>query len=223
MKIFCSLNIKGKRTNFLVTPYARKFAKKHYGVARVYGDNSASCPAGIEIDDTRSHLHAKTFHSEAMMTYSTTYDEGPFQRVTDASMAVLQDSGNYKIDFRMVRPLVWGNPESINGKPIPNFIRGVWQIDYPENYYYDPNVGDYTGFDYKHWGNPSSIDAPQCPNSQYQVYCEGKEMFNPKNWKKIGWSDDSDYLYYKFPMYVCPKNKAKLPSNDYWLGCGEYV
>lgn len=67
----CELTIKGKKMTFLVTPYAKIYAKKHYGVTEFVGD-STRCPAGIEIEDMnenrdkRIFLAQRTFMTELM-------------------------------------------------------------------------------------------------------------------------------------------------------------
>ena len=56
----------------------------------------------------------------------------PFLRFTDATLAVLLDTGNYKVNWANAKPLVFGHPESINGKPISGFAIDPPQYSFPQ-------------------------------------------------------------------------------------------
>ncbi|EAY11997.1 GP63-like [Trichomonas vaginalis G3] len=99
----CRLKKYGKNYTFLVTPYSHIFAKKRFGVETFRGDNGKTCPSGIELEDgdtgetSSSHLKLRTYNTE-FMTCDEVGSPGPFFRFTDATMAVLMDTGNYKVN-----------------------------------------------------------------------------------------------------------------------------
>ncbi|KAI5537059.1 regulation of choline O-acetyltransferase protein, partial [Trichomonas vaginalis G3] len=135
-QIVCSFRKYGRDFSFLVTPYAHKFAVKRFGVEVFVGDDR-TCPSGLEIENdggqgtAGSHLEARSYMSDLMVGMTIQTKSGPYSRLTDAVLAVLMDTGNYKVNWRMGQPLVWGHPESIDGKPIPNFAIGPPQNVFP--------------------------------------------------------------------------------------------
>lgn len=226
----CKLSVKGKQMAFLTTPYAQKYAKKHYGVTIFEGDNGKICPAGIEFDNgeghdtARSHLAQRTFFTELMTGATIQKEKGQFIRLTDASMALLQDTGNYKVDYRLVQPLVWGNPESINGHPIPNFALGSPQNVFPEAYIVNASRRFFfnTGFDYKYVAYSTRGHIPDCNDDK--EYCKGKNFYNPNN-QNVGEQPDFDYMNFFYPTDICPRGKAMIPSTLAGARprCGEYA
>lgn len=100
--ITCQISKYGITYTFLITPHAHIFAKKRFGVETFIGDNGTSCPSGIELEDggsvgtAGSHLEYRTFNTEYMVGSVIEYPV-PFSRFTDATMAILLDTGNYKV------------------------------------------------------------------------------------------------------------------------------
>ncbi|EAX94826.1 GP63-like [Trichomonas vaginalis G3] len=233
--IFCWLNISGKVMKFITTPYAHIFATKHFGTDTFVGDNG-TCPSGIEIENSGgsgiagSSLEGRVYMTD-IMTGLSLQQGGQFNRLTDASMALLQDTGNYKVTWSMGQPLVWGNPESIDGNPIKDFAIGSPQKVFPSNYFLNFSAADqsYTGFDYKFYGYASYNNQWNCSDSSVSIYpkvkeyCTGKSFFNPNNEKYIGSLGEYDFMPIINPMYVCGTGKAVIPSTLESLDhCGEY-
>lgn len=229
----CNITKFGRGFSFLVTPYAHIFAKKRFGLDKFVGDDGKSCPSGIELEDgggvgtAGSHLESRTYESEYMVG-SDTGQPTPYLRLTDATLAVLMDSGNYKVNWAKAVPLVFGHPESINGKPIENFALNPPEIVLPSNYIANDDADfefmDLTGFDYKHlgiggWFNDSSVN---CSESYFGQYCKLKDTYyNPKHKKTIG-TQLADFQAYPSPVKVCPKGQAILPGIITKNPCGEY-
>lgn len=232
-QIKCQLTKYNKEFDFLVTPYAHIYAKKRFGVDKFVGDDNKECPAGIEIEDGSSaggsHLEARTYVSEMMIGTTISQRSGPYSRLTDASMALLLDTGNYKVNWSMGQPLIWGNPESINGKPIENFALGPPQLTYPEGYVYIHD--NYPSFDYKTWGGSTYLwtdsEAGQhCdPGTIFGVYCGPARytFYNPKK-RYIVQDLVFDFMPLVFPQYTCPKGKAVFVGKDQSINtrCVEY-
>ncbi|EAY13453.1 GP63-like [Trichomonas vaginalis G3] len=234
-QIFCELTKYGKNFKFMVTPYAHIFAKKRFGDDKFVGDDGRECPSGIEIEDggsaAGSHIEFRSYLSELMVGTTISQNSGPLSRLTDASLALLMDSGNYKVDWLLGQPLVWGNQESVDGKPIPNFAIGPPQLTYPKGYVYISY--NYPSFDYKFWGGTartfkdSEITPADCaPNYIFSTYCgEARyKFYNPKKWS-VYESEVFDFMAFVLPMYTCPKNKALFPGeSDYGnTGCRNYT
>ena len=226
-QITCTMKKYGRTYNFLVTPYAHNFAVKQFGVQTFVGDDK-TCPSGIEIEDAcgggtaGSHLEGRVYMTELMTGQTIQTESGPFNRLTDASMAILQDTGNYKVDWRMGQPLVWGHPESIDGNPIKDFALGPPQRVFPELYIWNGNQRDtlpYTGFDFKFWGPAKHVGPPSCPGHSY---CDAKSFYNPNNYITISDSAVFDYMKFIYPNNVCPRGEAAIPSTYYGLQCSTY-
>nr|ADB92609.1 GP63 protease [Trichomonas vaginalis] len=222
-QIICSFRKYGRDFSFLVTPYAHKFAVKRFGVQEFQGDDR-TCQSGLEIENdggqgtAGSHLEARSYMSDLMVGMTIQTKSGPFARLTDAVLAILLDTGNYKVNWRMGQPLVWGHPESIDGKPIPNFAIGPPQNVFPKYYMRDFSVQEtwYASFDFKFSGpfsGPARIRAS---------YSE-KRFYDPKG-IGVGTTQVYDFIPFYFPNYVCPKGQAILPStmSYYYHKCGEY-
>lgn len=236
----CSLTKNGKSFTFLVTPYAHIFAQKHFGVDTFTGDDGTSCLSGIELEDgggggtAYSHVEGRTFMSELMVGVTIQLQSGPFIRMTDASLAVLEDTGNYKTNWSYARPLIWGNPESIDGKIINDFATGPPQTSFPSGYMKNvsSNYDDAAGFDFKFFGrasvmNTSRINCRNPTSDATQAYCSARETFyNPKNLNQIGAVWVYDFIPFKMPEVVCPSGKAVIPGqiNSGKIDrCGEYT
>ncbi|EAY02379.1 GP63-like [Trichomonas vaginalis G3] len=226
----CKLTKFGRDYTFLVTPYSHIFAKKRFGVETFIGDNNTNCPAGIELEDggssgtAGSHLEYRTYNTENMVGEDINYPV-PFLRFTDAMLAILMDTGNYKVNWANAKPLVYGHPESIDGKPIPDFAINPPQLSFPSNYLISPN--DFTGFDYNHYGNydylhqQSDVD---CQNPQFDLYCKAKDTFyNPKNFPYFYANILADFQTIPYPSQVCEKGKAILPGLTFTEYCYDYV
>ncbi|EAY11996.1 GP63-like [Trichomonas vaginalis G3] len=229
----CQFTKYGKNFTFLVTPYSHIFAKKRFGVETFTGDDGKSCPSGIELEDggtsatALSHLEYRTYYTEYMIGQEFGSD-GPFPRFTDATMAILLDTGNYKVNWANLKPLVFGHPESIDGKPIPGFAIDPPQYSFHPNYLINyseqsRNV-DFTGFDYKHYGQGIHMiheSQVNCSNDEYKQYCIAKDSFyNPKKQSYISSNMFADYQLITDPFHICEKGKAIIPGIE---RCSDYT
>lgn len=211
--IFCSYTTEtGKKINLITSPYSQIFAKKFYGVDKYVGiDNT--CPPGIELhyedneSDITPHPAGRLAFSD-IMTSTNIENIGNFTRFTEISMALLMDTGNYKINWSMCQPLVWGNPESINGKPIMGFSNGPPDLVFPKYYLYEDTQ---VGFDFKMVGFPLLSDEYNCSNITNK-YCRAKRFHNPLNSSQIDTSPYFDFLKIKYPLQTCPNHTAVVPG-----------
>ncbi|EAX86988.1 GP63-like [Trichomonas vaginalis G3] len=222
---------------FLTTPYAHIFAKNRYGVDKFIGDNGAECPAGIELENgggdktAFSHLEARTMLDDIMIGVNLGPDEQdqePFNRVSDATLAVLLDTGNYKFDYRKASPMIWGNPESINGKPIENFAIGPPQTTFPFSYLVFEDPYGTALPNYKTIGllplSEVVANAHCGENNEDKEYCDHKSFYNPKNLDSYGASDVFDYMVFIIPYMTCPSGKGAMRglSDCYDYTCDGY-
>lgn len=146
-------------------------------------------------------------------------DRADFHRVTDATMALLQDSGNFMCNWSMASPLVWGNPESeLGGKFIKDFAIGPPKLVFPKGYEFkDSNYFKFTHYDYK---MGSRFEPPQmkanldCTNDT-SYYCRGFKFYNPFNESYISMFRENDHVdFISAPQVVCPKGMALLHGNN---------
>ena len=184
---YCSLIKYGRQFNFLIEPYSHLFAQKHYGVDVFEGDNS-TCPSGIEIeyDGTRgtynNYIRGRLFYTDLSVQLYLRASGNYIERLTDATMAIIQDTENYLCNWSMAQPLVWGNPETqIGGKPIKDLALGPPQLVFPKQYFYysdttaitlDKDSPQYVGFDFKHGGYTISSNAPSSCTGYWEDYCK---------------------------------------------------
>lgn len=208
----------GKNFTFLITPHSHKWAVKHYSVDTFYGDNETSCPSGIELEvsavsaslNNVVHLETRTNFTELMATNELTaiyYNH----RLADATLAVLQDTGNYKCNYTLAQPLVWGHPESIDENYIKDFATGPPQLVFPDEYISNENNTDYTGFDFSYFKSRQYASSKNCSSWHYRPFCDGEKFYNPKHYERVG-KEFYDYADFKETLYQCPKGTALLPS-----------
>ncbi|EAX91743.1 Clan MA, family M8, leishmanolysin-like metallopeptidase [Trichomonas vaginalis G3] len=224
-RITCSFTKYGRSFTFLVTPYAHKFAMKRFGVQEFQG-TYGKCPSGIEIENdggqgtAGSHLEARSYMTDLMVGMTIQTEAGPYSRLTDAVLAVLMDTGNYKVNWQMGQPLVWGNPESIDGNTITNFAIGPPQNVFPKYYMRDFSVQEiwYASFDFKFSG---PFSGPVTING---LSNEQKQFYDPKG-IGVGTTQVYDFIPFYFPNYVCPNGQAILPSTMSYSyhKCGTYT
>lgn len=219
----CAFKKYNRDYTFLITPKAHIFALKHYGVENFAGDNG-TCISGIEFEDApgfQSHLESRVFMTDVMIAsnYLDLNNMGQFYRLTDATLAVLEDTGNYICDYRMAQPLLWGNPKALNGKFIKDFAIGPPEEVFPPDYIgnYSSNFQSFTSFDYKYYGiYTNSREYPkkiECSGDQSQTqYCKAKRFYDPKNWGMIN-DQVLDYTPIVFVGEICEKGKALIPTN----------
>ena len=213
----------------MTTPASNEWAKKHFGTDEFYGDNGQKCKAGIEFDDhggiMDSHLAGNSYFSELMTEEMLVPDGLRFARLTAASLAILNDTGNFMADWKKAQPLVWGDMESIDSNLIDDFATKDPQ-QYPEYYNADVPVSNdkfYAGFNFKYFGSTSTMQTPYCPNPDVR-YCDKPEFYNKQGKSVIGSSESFGYIPFVNPNYTCPSSKATLPTtepNENTL-CGEY-
>ncbi|EAY02268.1 hypothetical protein TVAG_030840 [Trichomonas vaginalis G3] len=142
-------------------------------------------------------------------------------RLTDASIAILQDTGNYICNWSMARPLVWGNPESqIGGKPIKDFALGPPQLVFPKRYLYysnsvfvntNNNHPSFVGFDFKHGGYLLQLEAPQSYSGTF---------YNPLNFTYLSRFKEFDYAPVRYPAVKCKDGEAMIPNDGV---CHPYI
>ena len=234
-KVYCSFTKYGRKYNFLIAPYSHLFAQKHYGVDVFEGDDK-SCPSGIEIqfDGVRgtnyNFIKGRLFNTDLSTQYYLQSGTNTKLRITDATMAIIQDTGNYICNWSMGKPLVWGNPESqIGGKPINDFAIGPPQLVFPEIYYYYPNNymdnlnrdrPEYVGFDFKFGGDTGASSAPTTCSYYEKDYCDAPQFYNPLNKTSYFYLSSFDFLPIKYPSIKCKDGEAMIPGDSV---CHQYI
>jgi hypothetical protein len=240
--IFCNLHdtATGKNHTFLITPHAHEFAVQQWG-SETFKAGSKSCPAGIELEDggghgsAGSHPESRIAYSDVMVHVAMQYDIGPFQRFTPLTMAILLDTGFYDIDYRKVQPLIWGNKETNGGKHIENFVMGIPEYVFPQQYIRVLNkdaYADHCGFDFKFIGgsillNVSSAQNFNCKGSTYndlpqsKAYCAAEKFYNPQGNMFVGGVWIYDFQIFHFPtIEICQKGYACIGGLE---SCGKYT
>lgn len=229
----CSITKLGKQFTFLVTPFCHIWAQKHYGVDTFYGDDGESCPSGIEIEDgggtgtAKSHLEGRVFNSDYMVGLDIS-NGNPYVRITDATAAVMQDTGNYKFNYEMLQPLVWGHPESIDGNYIEDFATGSPAKVFPKEYTKFNTNGSMTGFTFKYVGLYSSIGRVDCSRAfdeATKFFCSKEKFYDPNHQGISSNLEVYDYIPLKMPWRSCKdENTAIIETTDNSeAACGNYV
>ncbi|EAX96018.1 GP63-like [Trichomonas vaginalis G3] len=216
----CSLRKFGKKFTFLVTPYSHLYAKKRFGVDKFYGDSGKSCPAGIELEDqggdgtSMSHLEKRTYFTD-LMVGSYSESNTPHIKFSDALMAVLMDTGNYKFNWVNAQPLVFGHQESLNSKPMEEFAMEPPQKVFPQGYFFTENNS--VGFDYRSFEVHQIFlkdNENTCKHAGFELYCSDAKykFYNPNKEPLIGIDYLADFQKIIDPEYYCENKKVILPG-----------
>ena len=224
----------GKKHTFLVTPYSHKFAVMQWGVEEfISGDKN--CTSGIELEDggnsgtAMTHPEARIGNQDLMVGVTIQGKNGPYQRLTPLTAALLLDTGNYDINWSKVQPLVWGNKDSIDGNYIKNFVMGPPAEVFPQQYIYRPNADPYLdacGFTFKMIGVLNLNTQFSCPASSsdtddHKAYCEAEKFYNPNGDNEIGGNWPYDFQIIHLPTHqICSEGSACISG---LTGCYQYT
>lgn len=209
--MLCNITVKGKKMTFLTTPYSHKWAVRHHGLEEYVGDNGVKCPSGIELEDMGGygteygHPKASVYMTDLMVGLSIQTNDGPYMRFTDVSMAILLDTGNYKINYKIGQPLLWGNKDSFDGETyLKDFPIQPPQLAFPEQYQGKSYRNTaFACFDFKCTG-PLTYEVPyDCVAYPRAHYCKFIEFYNPQRWEEIGYQDVYDYIRFVYPNTIC--------------------
>ena len=175
-------------------------------------------------------LKEECFFSEMDIHFDYNTDNSFIGRLTDALIAILQDTGNYICNWSMARPLVWGNPESqIGGKPIKDFALGPPQLVFPKQYISQNDVEslviqehtlDFVGFNYKYGGYDVTEDPKNDCSEEWANLCKAPKFYNPLKRKYISIYSIFDYAALKLPFKTCDDGEGMIPGDGQ---CRKYI
>lgn len=222
----CTFNKNNVDFRVLVTPYAHRFGVYYYGTEWFEGERSR-CPSGILLDSENRPLPSR-YLGELLIYPKIDNHAGRLTRVSDVTMAYLFDTGNYDIDYRMAKPLIYGNKDFIDG----NIIQG-WPLDnpmvvLPNKTFRNPNDAQNSsaGWSFFWWGRSSSLISNDCQNlsSTYSKYCNNTQYYNPFNFDKLPTTSSFDYIIQNIPTKYCKQGEATIPGMTYFDEeiCGRY-
>lgn len=225
----CTIEKYNRNFTFLTTPKAHIIAKNHFSLDEFKGDNG-TCTSGIELQQFNnlkdSHPAARVYWSELMSWYVNIEGIEDFFRITDVTIALLADTGNYIVNYTMGRYLLWLNKKALNIRTeiAAQFPLGPPEKVFPFDYLMNPKLQSFVGFDYQHLGNSPQIPVNcskkfECQDGDQDCYgkanltntvCASKEFYNPENYSSVG-SYEFDFQQIKRPNKVCPTGLALIP------------
>ncbi|EAX90146.1 hypothetical protein TVAG_413150 [Trichomonas vaginalis G3] len=219
---FCSFNANGIDFKVLTTPYAHGFAKKYYGTETFEGN--VTCPSGILVDSSGSPL--PIIYLQDILCNGLQRDSGPYSRVTDVTMAYLLDSGNYEVDWRYAKPMIYANKDYVNGNFIPNWPLGPPASTLPKWTFFNPaNESLCVGFEFNWWGCPETNNKIDCSINQNLEFCKHKDYYDPFG-NEIPGKSYYSYQNNNLPVYFCDKYQAVIPgmvdNHRVYDKCGYY-
>lgn len=203
-----------KQFTLLTTPKALEVIKKRFNPPE---DEPAT---GIELEDGGessrfSHTEARVFYGDIMMGYSN------FNlAISEITLAMLEDTGFYKVDYNYSEPLAWGDHKFFNGVITDEFLFDE-PSRFPQNYLCNDNdaitqatVGnDYRicSFDYIGLARCKIQRSIDCKSSDQTVdekyYCDSREFFNPNNNTYTGTDRIVDWIPAKETLSLCQPNQ----------------
>lgn len=216
---YCQLTKNGVQFTILTTPYAHRHGKHFFGQEWFVGDDNV-CPSGIIMDPSSYQRPSTAIYAQDISCPFSLQQTGvPFIRFTEITMAILLDSGNFEVDWRYGKPLIYGNKKYINGEYNLNWPLGPPYSTLPSYYFSRPNVTlDGASFEFKTWGAPSS-DSGNCSqsiiSSNFPDYCSAQSYYNPYNYQTFG-LEELGYLLLKGQDNYCPDGTATIPGLTYY-------
>jgi hypothetical protein len=132
----------GKTFTFIRTPKIHELIARRWGSEYFFDD--PNCPAGVEIEDgggqgtLGSHWEMRTHLTEVMvgMTIGN-------QQISELSLAALEDSGWYGVNYSLAEPVMWGDYRSIVGAKLEDFKAfgyGPPVTSFPKHYLLSPQA-----------------------------------------------------------------------------------
>lgn len=185
-----------KKFRFFQTPNAIKVAQRRFGRKTLPNGK----PLGIELEllggggTEGSHIKGRAYYNEIMSGISL-----PPERISDITLALLEDTGWYEANYFMAEPLAWGDGKSFSDKEMSDFPLTP-PDEFPDNYICPPYKNkeylcnyDYTGV--SECGVP--LYVPNCDKPQEQdekEICSAREWYDSDNSHWFGPSDVFDYM-----------------------------
>ncbi|EAX97540.1 hypothetical protein TVAG_331270 [Trichomonas vaginalis G3] len=225
---YCTIKKNGVNFTILTTPYAHHHGKHFFGQEWFVGDDNKRCPSGVIMDSHVTNRPSTAIYAQDILCPLALQQEDiPFARFTEVSMAILFDTGNYEVDWRYGKPVLYGNKEYINGVYNLNWPLGPPQTTLQKYYFQDPNNDeDASSFEFKTWGFPGKYSGT-CNDgttaTNFPDYCAAQSYYNPNNYNVFG--DDYDaYLLLKGQAHYCPDGTATITGLTCYTGdtCATY-
>ena len=142
-----------------------------------------------------------------MVGVSTSIKEFPFTRFTDLSMALLMDTGFYKVDYKRGKPMWWGSKETNGGKYAKEFCTGAPQLVFPPGHIApadrSPELKT-AGFDHSYLGYATAFDV-----TLPDVVKANADYYNPNRSIYYG-HPIAEYQRIILPGSECPNNTAAV-------------
>jgi leishmanolysin len=120
-----------KEFKILHTPAVRRYVKARFGISEFV----AGVPAGVEIEDgggsgtAGSHPESRVYGGEVMCGIFVGY-----VWVSNMSLAMLDDTGWYEVNYAMGEPYPWGDGRSMLSAPLATFPNSPPQRAFPRHY-----------------------------------------------------------------------------------------
>jgi leishmanolysin len=182
-----------KRFRILHTPALVRFVSERFGAREFWGGISA----GLELEDgggpgtAGSHPEARVYGGEVNCGIFV-----PYVTISNLSLAILDDTGWYEVNYSLGEPYSWGDGRSMQLRPIAEFLNGPPQFAYPKHYLcWKREQGPQCNHDFRAKGYCSPVADFKCPGNNDEV-CRWRKFVNPMDFDFRGNVPEFDYLYF---------------------------
>jgi leishmanolysin len=195
----------GKIFKILHTPKIRAIVASRIGFE--YFNGTSSRPVGVELEDNGdegtlgSHWEGRTYFTELMTAASFGHSW-----ISEISLAALEDTGWYGVNYKYAESLAWGDYRSIRGRTatqFSNFLLGRPAVDWPEHYVMRTREeADYPTCTYDNRSPASLVKHERNCSERTGGECAFPEFYDPFDTGLYS-SESVDYALIPVPIVPC--------------------
>jgi leishmanolysin len=188
----------GKSFQLLQTPALQRLLAERHGVSEF----APGIPLGLEIEDgggggtAGAHPESRVWGGEVMCGIFL-----PYVVISAVSLALLDDTGWYVVDYARAEPYPWGDGRSVLGEALGDFLGTAPQLSYPAHYLCT-ELAEQVACNYDFLSKGKCIrSAPwHCPGSTTEdsQACAMREFVNPGELPVRGDNDIFDWLHFRY-------------------------
>jgi hypothetical protein len=182
---------RGITHSVLHTPILHKYAISKFGKETYFG----SVPAGLILEDYQkrgtflSHPEATLYLPDFMVGLAA-----PRQEITDLSLAVLQDTGWYEVNYSLSKFLLYGHGPSMGRGLLSALPDGIPRLVFPPHYQCNLNERLKCSWDRRSIGSCGSAPL-NCSGLNNSAQCETSWYTDPNNTGLVSMHQLVSYIF----------------------------
>ena len=202
------------------TPALHKYATERFGVSEF----APGVPSGMEVEDggglgtAMAHPESRVYMSEVMCGIFVGY-----VTISNLSMAILEDTGWYEVNYSMAEPYSYGDGKSMQMEPLKAFPVAAPQLAFPSHYLcWEKKPTPMCHHDFRSKAYCSPVTDWSCPGTTRDdsIACSMRNFVNPLGIAVRGDRSEFEYIYFKVGNVSARCEEPALNSlkENQWTG-----